>query len=602
MKYINWLSDNPITNDREDTLQFKDAANVLTQMIVQSDTPLTVGINGEWGSGKTSLMRLIETNIKEKKNPEILTTWFDTWKYTNEEEVWKLLMVSLIEDLNLPEKYNYDVEQLVSSAINIGLMTFNAYTTSGASLISDIPGLAKNVLSLPNSRKNRGETILKDKSTSIKNFRKQFEILVEKAVGKNGKYIIFIDDLDRVHPYKTIDTIESIKNFLSCDKCIFVIGCDYNYLNACIEKKYEGLRFDGKEYIEKIIQITYDMGNSNAQQLNIFLKKHLSPLFTTREDFDAARKLLIKSVGINPRKIKKVVNIYTIIHNLNSRGFDNCILFKLICLVEGWPEIHKKMLKGFFNGEYTYKEYETWATPIEDYNQFFGDYYPPELDEKTKEYPDGPDDVYESYLETKKRTIAKVNNNIKPEEIDNEYATLKLFLASDPLFPHYKSDFEKYISLIKAIDLNTIEILEKRELSDLPSVNDTRNIFENIKDYFDGQVVDGKYFNVVSKVILPKKSSPNNDIISIKFPIQPTGRLDSWEYHIIDSKKDDKYFFGLIENFEKSESSILWLIYPWGFPKSVMEKVADSKNIYLTSYYLLDDLNKELNPSNSIVK
>jgi predicted KAP-like P-loop ATPase len=68
-----------------------------------TETPLVVGIFGDWGTGKTSLMRLLEAELLARgaaEGNQLLTLWFDAWKYARQEQsLWRALLLKVITDL-----------------------------------------------------------------------------------------------------------------------------------------------------------------------------------------------------------------------------------------------------------------------------------------------------------------------------------------------------------------------------------------------------------------------------------------------------------------------------------------------------------------------
>lgn len=88
------LTDNPILKRDEDTFQFYPFVEILGKAIIETQSlPFTVGISGEWGSGKTSLLKLLNGWIKEKNCRSV---WFNPWKYDKKEELWTAMIRSIL--------------------------------------------------------------------------------------------------------------------------------------------------------------------------------------------------------------------------------------------------------------------------------------------------------------------------------------------------------------------------------------------------------------------------------------------------------------------------------------------------------------------------
>jgi len=91
-----WV-DQAITNERDDHFGYQDYARVLANNIRKAGTPLTVGIFGSWGSGKTSLMHLID---KDVSSTGAKTLWINVWELSNQEEVWHAFLQALMSKVN----------------------------------------------------------------------------------------------------------------------------------------------------------------------------------------------------------------------------------------------------------------------------------------------------------------------------------------------------------------------------------------------------------------------------------------------------------------------------------------------------------------------
>ncbi len=91
-------ADLPVTETGEDWLGFGQYVEGLTSLIEETQTPFMLGVYGDWGVGKTSLMRLLQQSLEKKKHA---TVWVNPWKYNQSEEVWKALVRAVYEAVRL---------------------------------------------------------------------------------------------------------------------------------------------------------------------------------------------------------------------------------------------------------------------------------------------------------------------------------------------------------------------------------------------------------------------------------------------------------------------------------------------------------------------
>ena len=77
------ITDSPISKLEQDFLSVEKYAKSLSKFIMQSDTPITIGLQGEWGTGKTSLMSLLLEQFNSEENGKLIaTSWVNTWEYS----------------------------------------------------------------------------------------------------------------------------------------------------------------------------------------------------------------------------------------------------------------------------------------------------------------------------------------------------------------------------------------------------------------------------------------------------------------------------------------------------------------------------------------
>jgi predicted KAP-like P-loop ATPase len=111
-KPLTIFSDKPT---REDSLNFRDYADILADIVRVCETPMTVGILGEWGSGKTSLMLMIEDRLGQEGIP---TIWFNAWKYDKEDSLWRALILRILEGLKADEEDTKEIYQKLYSTVS----------------------------------------------------------------------------------------------------------------------------------------------------------------------------------------------------------------------------------------------------------------------------------------------------------------------------------------------------------------------------------------------------------------------------------------------------------------------------------------------------
>lgn len=240
------------------------AATIASTMCEKENTPLTIGLFGKWGAGKSTLVNLIKQKLQNKEDDCIVVD-INAWLFEGYTDAKTSLMEVIATELekkeNISERITDKCKKLWTRINKIKLG--KSLLSLGGNLITTY--LAPNTLSLAGvaqAAKGAAEAIsgdeIKDETTvSISEFREEFAALIEAL---DGRTVIFIiDDLDRCSPERIIDTLEAIKLFLSVPGTVFLIAADNEVIEYSISNKYPGLMGrDNKyarEYIEKIIQL-----------------------------------------------------------------------------------------------------------------------------------------------------------------------------------------------------------------------------------------------------------------------------------------------------------------------------------------------------------
>ena len=252
--------------------------SLVNAILKQKDTPFSILIHGEWGSGKTSALVRSESNFKElEKNDENFhVILFEVWKYERVDPV-----ASLLEEIK-NKVIGENSTRFAEVAKNVGLLLF------------DMAIRAHTNMTLDDAKK-----YFEDSLKGIRNLRKETEILME-----NKKLVILFDDLDRCSFETMLELTEAIRLFLSVKGIICVVAADNNRLRAAWKNKYPSANeIEIDEYFDKIFQLKLALPSKDLNLMSNFIA-HLDPSY-----IGDSEKNLIYSSTSNPRKIKQILNL-----------------------------------------------------------------------------------------------------------------------------------------------------------------------------------------------------------------------------------------------------------------------------------------------------
>jgi len=293
-----------------DLLDYKYLVSATTNIIYNTSLlPCTIGIYGDWGSGKSSLMRMVEQSLN--KDEKILTIKFNGWLFEGYEDAKSVLMGTILEEIGEKKTITgkakerlkkmlkqVDYMKVAKSLIKHGV----SFATAGPAGLA-ISGVG-DVISAAHKinpeeylkEKGDGEDDEKTLRMSIRKFHQDFASLLEDL--KIDKLVIFIDDLDRCNTDTVIDTLEAIKLFLYVPNSAFVICADEKIIEYAVRRKFPEVPGRGLEvasaYLEKLIQFPIRLPRLNQAELETYINLLFSQLYLENNHFDKTREEVLK--------------------------------------------------------------------------------------------------------------------------------------------------------------------------------------------------------------------------------------------------------------------------------------------------------------------
>jgi hypothetical protein len=274
------LTDN---ETKVDLLNYEPIAATIVELLRQRpDQPMTIGVHGDWGAGKSSVLEMIEARIGTDK--KALCLKFNGWRFQGFEDAKIALIEGIVTGLldkrPMLTKATQEVKDVfkridwLKVAKKAGGLALTAHT--GIPMPGQIGDLVHVVQALiPDSLKKEKDGaesakdlkgLLKPRSPKrtpkeIEEFRKAFDKLLTAA--GIDQLVVLIDDLDRCLPDTAIETLEAVRLFVFTSRTAFVVAADEAMIEYAVRKHFPDLPDTtgpmtySRNYLEKLIQVPF---------------------------------------------------------------------------------------------------------------------------------------------------------------------------------------------------------------------------------------------------------------------------------------------------------------------------------------------------------
>ena len=299
-----------------DLLGFDVHADLIRSVITDPAVlPVTVGVFGDWGGGKSSIMKMLQKELSnEEAYPNVVCLYFNGWTFEGYEDAKSALLSSILIQLGEHKKFGAKAKDWVVKLLkrlrwmelgklavkHVGIPIAVAAATGGVAAVPVAVAAVASVVAssaLGKSDSDDGTASPEINWSSlieaspekpdlmgVRKFREEFEKMLAKA--GISVLVVLIDDLDRCLPERLIETLEAIKLFVSVPRTAFVIGADPRIVRHAISTRYvkRQLEHSGnasevrqeeeglvQDYLEKLIQVPYQLPRLSPSEIETYV-------------------------------------------------------------------------------------------------------------------------------------------------------------------------------------------------------------------------------------------------------------------------------------------------------------------------------------------
>ena len=280
-----------------DYLNFGEVSQIAVDILTSKDMlPVSIGVFGNWGAGKSSLLKLIEQRLEADEKDWIIIN-FDAWLYQGYDDarasLLEVIATALTKATDGDEGLTHKAKKLLARVDGFRAM---GYLAEGAALFAGMPtsgffahsvGALGNVIDDTQGQEeyeNLGKTakyakaqvggLLKTEAKKsppqqIDAFRKEYEEVLEE-LGK--PLVVVIDNLDRCLPTNAIHTLEAIRLFLFLANTAFIIAADEEMVRSSVADYFKGASDRHQiDYLDKLIQVPIRVPKAGVREIRSYL-------------------------------------------------------------------------------------------------------------------------------------------------------------------------------------------------------------------------------------------------------------------------------------------------------------------------------------------
>ena len=321
-------SDNETAND---LIGFQVHADLVRSVVTDDKMlPVTIGVFGDWGGGKTSIMKMLqrdldperweESDVEQALYKDIAVVYFNGWLFEGYDDAKSAILSSILLALGDHKRFGPKIRDNALSLLksvdwmrvakfgmkHVVIPAAAAAAAGGLAAVPAVLGASVGLSHTAHSKEPHESGAGKDNDDrswfkakeeehafNVRTFRERFGKLLQDSDIKT--LVVLIDDLDRCSPERVIENLEAIKLFLSVPSTAFVIAADPRIVEHAIRHWYAERSADGnseendrlvKDYLEKVIQVPYRLPRLSSSEIETYMSLLFCGLYLGEADAD----------------------------------------------------------------------------------------------------------------------------------------------------------------------------------------------------------------------------------------------------------------------------------------------------------------------------
>ena len=304
-------------------LDFNLYRNAIVNIIKTSNPKFTIGIFGDWGTGKTTLINSVDNALQTDKS--LIRVRLEAWRYKWEQFPIASLLKSIAYALPPEKQFENLKRKLETSAINFLKNTADILTSIISKYASEEYEISQEMFDTFKKELNSKIQLIAelDRDTVYFDGFEEIKKEIKNLRQENPAFriIVYVDDLDKCSPKKVLELLEIIRVFQDVEGFIYIIGISHDTLIKLSNVEINQKSNQGEHYIKNLIQVHITLPKwSNQDTVKLvreFIKKGMIH-DKFKDVVDKNIELISVAIENNPREIKRFLNNFIVAHEIFS--------------------------------------------------------------------------------------------------------------------------------------------------------------------------------------------------------------------------------------------------------------------------------------------